>query len=456
MQIARLLASACVVLYLVIFTVLFLIGSSHGASPEQMIGLTLGEHADTVEYRMLAENMLSEHRFALSPQAPDEFARIPGYPAFIALILVIFNTMLVVPIIQIAFTAITLALIYLIGARYFPRPVALFAAVVYLIDPIVMFATFWPLSEPLFMLLFIASIYAIDTPSRKWWLPYVIAGILLGLSAYMRHAGMYFAPIIACLPIFLALNWRIGLRNAAVFLAAVLCIISPWMIRNYTLSGHVAFSSARDWLLFVNMSLFEGVRTNGDYQEIQKRYTTQLGTSDEHLLRQFTYKDQLHAIAMEKIMAHPFQYLVYYGLSSLKLFISSSIVIVTYHMHQAGILAGDHAQGPGAWGMLVQHRWHDALVQTFTHIPRLIERVFLAFMYVSAVCVTILALRRRGAQATWIIISFLLINAGAAMIGPVSDDTKYRIPIEPFIFMLGAYGVYSAWRKVRKYLDGGT
>src|SRR3989338_4284082 len=128
MEIARLLASACVVLYLVIFTIIFLIGSSHGASPERMIGLTLGEHADTVEYRMLAENMLGEHRFALSPQAPTEFARVPGYPAFIALILVIFHTMLVVPAIQIVLTAITVALIYLIGVRYFPRPVALFAA----------------------------------------------------------------------------------------------------------------------------------------------------------------------------------------------------------------------------------------------------------------------------------------------------------------------------------------
>ena len=158
MQLARLLAGACVVLYVVIFAVLFLIGSSNGASPEQMIGLTLGDHVDTVEYRMLAENMLAEGRYALSPAAPTEFARVPGYPAFLAVVLHIFRTILVVPIIQIIFTAATVALIYLIGVRYFPRPVAIFAAVVYMVDPVVIFATWWILSESLFILLFLASV----------------------------------------------------------------------------------------------------------------------------------------------------------------------------------------------------------------------------------------------------------------------------------------------------------
>ena len=456
MHIARLLAASCIALYVIVLAVVFFIGSSQGASPEKMMGLTLGSHADTVEYQMLAENMLNEHRFALSPEAPTEFARVPGYPVFIALILVIFHTMLVVPVIQIALTAGTVALIYLIGARYFPRPIALFAAALYMIDPIVMFATFWPLSESLFMLLFIGSIYAIDTPAKRTWLPFLVAGILLGLSAYARHAGLYLSPIIACIPAIRALSWHISLRNAAIFIVAALIVMSPWMIRNYSLSGHFAFSSFTNWELFVsNMSIFEQARTGIDYQEIMKMYSAPLGTSDEHLLRQFTYSDQLGAIWKEKIFAHPYQYALFHALTTLKLFVSSSIVIVTYHMHQAGILPGDHAQGPGTWGMLLQHRWSDALVQTFTHIPRLIERIFLALMYANAFYTAILALFKRRKESAWIVCIFVLINVYAAMVGTQSDDTKYRIVIEPFIFMLGAYGLYTLWPKIRSYLGFG-
>lgn len=450
MQIARLLASACVILYTIVFTIVFLIGTSNGASPERMIGLELGEHVDTVEYRMLAQTLLSEGRYALSPEAPAESARVPGYPAFLAVVLIVFQTILVVPIFQMIFTAITIALIFLIGVRYFPRPVALFAAIAYMLDPIVIFAAWWTLSESLFVLLFLASIYTITTPARRTWVPFVLSGVLLGLSAYVRPLGQYVAPIIACMALAHALSWRVGLRNVALFLLAAVVVMSPWFIRNYALSGHIAFSSIRDWQLFINMSLFEQFRTGVPYRETQILLSEPLGTTDEHLLRQFEYTDKLHDIAMPKYLAHPFQYLALYAITAEKLFISSSIVKVKYHMYQGGILAGEMPKGEGAWGMLVRHQWKDALIQTFTHIPRLVERSFLAVMYIGTILSAIMALRRRGAQATWIICTFVLIHLYALLVAPWTDDTRYRIPTEPFIFLLGGYAIYSLWPRVSR------
>ena len=455
-EIARLLAGACVVLYVVIFAVLFLIGSSRGATPEQMIGLTLGDHIDTVEYRMLAENLLHEGRYALSPDAPSEFARVPGYPAFLAFVLLIFRTILVVPVIQIFFTAFTVALIYLIGVRYFPRPVAIFAAAVYMIDPVVIFATWWILSESLFILLFLASVYVISVSAKRTWVPYAIAGVLLGLSAYVRPLGQYVAPIIACMALASALSWRIGIRNAAIFLAAAAVVMSPWFVRNYEQSGHIAFSSIRDWQLFINMSLFEQFRTGVNYEDTQKKLSEPLGTTDEHLLRQFEYTDQLRAIAMPKYLAHPFQYLGWYALTAEKLFVSSSIVRIQYHFRQSGILTSEQPRGEGTWGMLVRHEWRQAFVQTFTHLPRLGERIFLAVMYLSAVITTVVVVLRRSVfgkvRTIWIVCAFVLIHLYALLVSPWTDDTRYRMPIQPFIFLIGAYGIYMAWPTIRKYL----
>src|SRR3989344_4048166 len=460
MYVARLLASACIFLYLTIFTILFFIASSHGASPEKMIGLELPDYADTTEYRHLADSMINDRSFAISPSIGAEYARVPGYPAFFVIMELVFGTLLVVPFVQIAFTAATLALIYLIGARYFPRKVAIAAAVIYMIDPIVMYAAWIPISDSLFIRLFFGSLYAIGLPAgrqgtlyKRTWVPYIVAGVLFALSIYVRPVGLYLAPIIAGMAFALALPWKIALRNAAIFLFTAFLIMSPWMMRNYLQTRHFEFSSARAWQFYaMHMALFEQARTGVSYEKIREIYSEPFGTSDEKILRQFAYVQQLDAISKEKILEHPFLFAMFYLAKSAQLFVGSSIVNVTYHMHQFDILEGDRARGEGAWGMLLQHRWRDALVQTFTHIPRLVERIGWVLVYCSAIYAAFVSLRRRSAQTTWIICAFLLIHAYALMIGTLSDDTRYRMPIEPFLLLLGVYGAHTLWPRMRKFL----
>jgi 4-amino-4-deoxy-L-arabinose transferase-like glycosyltransferase len=449
-QIAALLSAFCIVLYSVIFAVLATVAASHGASPETMIGLNLGPHADTGEYINLAHTMVQDGRFALSSTSPTEFARVPGYPTFLIIVEAIFHTLLAVPAIQIVFTAATVALIYLIGVRYFSRSVALVAALLYLFDPIVIYAAWIPISESLFMLLFMGCIYASGLKIRKQWLAFVLAGVLFALSVYVRPIGFYLAPIVACLAFDLPINWKESLQNAGIFLVTAFLVMSPWMLRNYNEAGYFEFSSNRAWQMYAyNMALFEQARTGISYEEIQRINAEPFGTSDEHILRQFAYAEKLDAITKQKILAHPFEYAVFHLYKSAALFISSSIVNVTYHMHQFGILTGAPYHGEGAWGMIVQHRYKDAVVQTFTHIDTLLERIFLALMYLGAFAITIYALVRRKPHAIWMGVMFVLINAYAFMIGPGSDDTRYRMPIESFIFMLGTSAAFLLYRIIR-------
>ena len=452
MQIARILAGACVVLYLCIFSILFFVASGNGASFDTFVGLNLPAKADTQEYVGLAHTMLDAGRFSITPTASPEYARPPGYPAFLAMTLAIFGTLTVVPFIQFLLTACTVALIYLTGVRYFPRPVALSAAILYMIDPIVIYAAWIPITESLFMILLIGSVYTIGVQFRRTWLPFAAAGVLLGLAVYMRPIGLYVAPIIACMALAHATSWRTGLFNAAIFMIATFCIVSPWMTRNYLLAGHFSFDSVRDWQFYsVNMPLFEQVRTGIGYQTtLENNNERFFGTHDYFILRSFEYADREASITRSVLLAHPFQYLAFHLFKSAQFFVSSSIVNVTYHMYQLGILTGDHAQGEGAWGMLTQHRWRDAFVQTFTHIPRLIERMFLALAYASAVYATAAAICRKDSRMIWIICAFLLLNAFAILTGPGSDDTRYRMPSEPFVFLLASYGAYSLWPRIQK------
>src|SRR3989344_4827898 len=179
MHVARLIAYACVVLYLIDFGIVFFIAYLYGASPEKMIGLTQNDSSDITEYVQLANSML-QGQFALP--SGTEYLRTPGYPALLALVLLVAHTLLVVPLIQIAFTAATVALIYLLGVRYFSRPVAIVAATLYMIDPIAMYAAWTPQSESLFMLLFVGVVYVLGIRRGRAWVPFLVAGFLFALA----------------------------------------------------------------------------------------------------------------------------------------------------------------------------------------------------------------------------------------------------------------------------------
>ncbi|MBI2612513.1 glycosyltransferase family 39 protein [Candidatus Kaiserbacteria bacterium] len=456
MQVGKLLASFCVILYLIVFGVFFLLGSANGTSFETMIALGGPETSDVTEYVHLAENMLTVGRFEISSAFGPEYLRVPGYPAFLALMLAFFGTLTVVPFVQIIFTAGTVALIYLIGVRYFPRPIAIAAAVIYTIDPVIIYSTWVPISEPLFILSLLGSIYCVGTPARRAWVPYVLAGLLFGISVYMRPVGLYLAPLLALLAFANAVSWKTAARGALIFLVVTAATIVPWMMRNYSLSGHFAFSPSSAFnLYFANMPTFEQARTGVSYEQIRREYNEKyFGTQEEDILRSFKYAGEQLAIAREVILAHPFQYAAFHTAKSMQLFIGSSIVNTKYHLYRLGILPGERPHGEGAWGMILQGRLGDAFVQTFTNVPRLIERLLWLLLYLGMLYTTYRALRYRDSTSVWIVVAFLFIHAIAFMTGPSSDDTRYRMPLEPFLLLLGIYGIYLAtaqlWNRFRR------
>lgn len=452
-RVAMLLASFCVILYLLIFGVLIYLGTQNGTPFNKMFGLDGPETSDVTEYVHLAESMLTAGRFEISPEIGPEYLRVPGYPLFLALVLALFATLTVVPFLQIAFTAGTVALIYLIGVRYVPRGIAIAAAVIYALDPVVIYSTWVPISEPPFMFFLMASIYAIGTQSLRSWLPFVIAGALFGISVYMRPLGLYLAPLFATFAFSNELSWKKAAQGMLIFTLVAALTVIPWMARNYSLSGHFAFSSSSAFnLYFANMPIFEQARTGISYEQIQHENNEKyFGTQEEDILRSFKFADQQIAIAREVILAHPVQYALFHSAKSMQLFVGSSIVNFKYHMTKLGVLPGEQPHGEGAWGMLLQGRYGDAFVQTFTKIPRLIERLLWLSLYLGMLYTTYRALRYRSAATPWIICAFLLIHAIAFMTGPSSDTTRYRMPLEPFLLLLGLTGIYHVASRVRAH-----
>ena len=445
---ALILIGVCVVLYSIIFSVFFSIGSAKSATPERMIGIGLD---DVNDYVGLAHVMLETGRFALTPDSPPEFFRTPGYPAFLALVLIIFGTVLASPFFQVLFTALAVALVYLIGVRYFSRTVALIAAIVYMFDPLVMYPAWALISESLFMVLLLASVYTIGIETRGQWLPFVVAGILIGLAALVRPVAFYLIPLIACMALAHSVSWRTTLRGAGIFLATAGLVMSPWMLRNYTLSGHFEVSTTGIFNLFYyDIPLFEQTRTGTEYREIQKDLGQRAGTTSERALQSFAYSDRETAVVLEELRKHPIQYVLFHIVRSEMLFIGSSINSVSYHLYQHGIM-GQNPAPIGAWGMILEGRWNDALIQTFSSTPKLLERLFWVFAYFGVFYTVITSIWRRSSNMLWIIAAFILIHAIAVLAGPLSDDTRYRIPAEPFILLLAINALFDLSGRIRSW-----
>lgn len=446
-RVALALAIACTALYVVVLFALYAIGSANGASLERMLGLQL---TDISEYTGLARTMLDEGRFALAPDSPPEFFRTPGYPAFLALLFFFGTPPVVVPFMHILFTATAAALIYLIGIRHFPRPIAILAAVLYMLDPLVTYSTMTLISEPLFMLLFLTSIYLVGLETRRPWISYAIGGAVLGIAILVRPVGLYIAPIIALMASARADTWHVAARWTGVFLVTTALVITPWMARNYAHSGSFSLSSISTFnVYYYNIPIFEQFRTGAPYREVRASLNARIGESDEHALRSFSYASAEMKIVREMLLAHPFEYAFFHLLKSGMLIIGSSMNAAAYHMYIHGIVP-DNPPPIGAFGMILEGRWSDAIAHTLDNVPKLLERLFWLLAYIGALFTVFLWLRERRRGAVWILGAFLLINAFAILAGPVSDDTRYRIPADPFLFLLGGAAAIELWTKIKK------
>lgn len=446
-QIALSLAAICSVAYALLFLWMYHSGLSNGATLTQM---QMANGGDSIDYINLAHTMLSAHRFALTSTSSPEFFRTPGYPAFLAILFFFWNSTAVVAIAQLFLTAYAVALIYLIGVRYFSRGIAVSAAVLYMLDPTVAIHTWFVLTESLFMALFLSAFYAMELRAARKLLPFAAAGVLFGLAALVRPVGMYVAPIAAFMG---AARFWPQKRSAAISFFTVLVflalIVLPWFIRNDDLSGHFDISSIDTFNLFYfDVPDFESQLTGQPVADIQAQLAAQIGQSDTLLSRSFAYEAPENAIVRQAILAHPVKFAEFYIAKSAQFFFNTSIGTFVLQLHELGIVKGTLAPDQDIARMVLSGDIRGALSALSSSVPILLERIFWLLALLLAAWETLVAIWQRKARAAWIAGALVLILAFAILTGPVATP-RYRIPVEPFLFLLACAGIADIARRIR-------
>ncbi|HVG22197.1 MAG TPA: glycosyltransferase family 39 protein [Blastocatellia bacterium] len=209
------------------------------------------------------ERILQDGRLLYPLEYPDPGdARMilhpPGYPIMLAAVFkasgdydsLLRSTQLV----QIACDCLATALVFLIAAELLPFAVSVMAGLLVAISPHLSFYSLWLTPDSLAALPVLAAVYFIIKATERPRIGAAIAaGVMIGLSCWLRSNALLLAPFLA---VVIAAASKSGerWRHAAAMAAAAVIVISPITIRNW-----VVFHRFIPLSLGAGITLIEGI-----------------------------------------------------------------------------------------------------------------------------------------------------------------------------------------------------
>lgn len=196
-------------------------------------------YADGYDY--LAHNLAAGDGYRFYPDTARTTMREPGYPLLLAGLLVAFgNSFAAVKVANMCLALATAWLMTRIACRVSSSPILIFAPpLLFLFHPATMVAESRGGVELLFtflLVLFTVALYwAME--GNRWWI-YGLSGSVLGLVVLVKSTPILF-PLF--LLVYLIIVERKGtlatFGRLAFMLVAMLVVLSPWIARNYSLTG---------------------------------------------------------------------------------------------------------------------------------------------------------------------------------------------------------------------------
>lgn len=226
-----------VILVAILVRVVFVVGVDRGIIKFEL-------NPDTRDYLSLAHNLATGVGYARSVDDTQPFSRPvqfsayrpPLYPAFLAIAFQFSGGTLFLRMLQIGLQALSLYFLLQLGLILLGEWPALIAGVLFaLYPPLIQYSADLG-TESLFLLLLIAALLVFygankeRSDARCFCL-----GLLVGLTALCRPAGLMLAPALALSIWFTTQDWKHVARKVVVLGMAVAMVILPWGYRNYRL-----------------------------------------------------------------------------------------------------------------------------------------------------------------------------------------------------------------------------
>jgi hypothetical protein len=321
-------------------------------------------------------------------------------------------------------------------------------SILYLINPSTMLSASILLTENLFVFFFIASLYTLlFSPLQNLYARWALTGLLLALTAYVRPVAL-FLPIVIVVPyLFL---YRNTVKTMLRTYAAAVCILffvfaatlTPWFVRNHSVSGVWGFSSISAYALFdANTPYFLAATHGISVSEAKEKLRIRAGLpTDQKNPLDIRYAKVMQTVALEVISAEPFSYARYH-LSSVISFLVSSDAHDYWRVYHDMMPDFNPAPEPSLTQALNPFSLPLLIVVIENHGWFLIENLLWAAI-IALACIGVWRSHdRKLAGIVLIIVCYFAIATG-----PISH-ARYRVPVEPLLYLSALSTVSFFWQR---------
>ena len=395
---------------------------------------------DSASYERLGNGLLAGTAYRSTSVDEAELFRPPGYPAFIALAYGLLGRNAgSLALLQLGLGGLIIFLIYDLGLRLHSPTAGLVAAGLYALDP---FSALWSLailSETLFTVLVVVSLYGLirwQLERRAAWL--VLAGLAGGVSALVRPIGVLLLPLWALITFLM--DWRrwrpekstslkASVRSTLIFGVAFLLVVMPWSVRNKIIWDVLGVSSVSTRNLERYLAPAVIVERDGvSLEEARSNLTPPTGLSNPS--RAAWYAEVIWSNPLHYARAHLKGMLrTIAGIEYIRWF-----EFLEQPAERAGLLlaleAGDRI------GILERFAAKIAN-QPIVAVAVLISLGYQILLYIAA----LLGFRRLNRRRPWTVA--LLAATGAILIlvpGVVGED-RFRVPVQPILALMAGVAV---------------
>jgi 4-amino-4-deoxy-L-arabinose transferase-like glycosyltransferase len=394
--------------------------------------------ADAANYVAYAYNLRHFGVFSHSPTwqydattgrpAPDKLT-LPGYPAFLSLWLEGKPDMAFVQRVvtmQMLLGVATCALVLLLALRVLPFGWALGVAALTAISPHLATINTYLLTESLFTLLFVASLYALvfAVGSTSRW-PYVAAGLVIGLASLVRPQ-LQLLPFVLVAVCVAKQSLRPRLPKVLLGFLCFLALLAPWQLRNTGVER-----AAGEPNLLVT-TIYHGSFPSMMYRDDPNSYGIPYRFDPDSTANSRDLGAVFHHIG-EEFREQPVRMLRWYLLGKPEFFLSWNIIAGAGDIFIYPVLASPYLQSPVFAGIRALSYW--------LHWP--VTLLALTAMLVAAWRPALLSADGERRQAMRLLAIVFAVIIVMHLVG--APYPRYGIPFRPLVYLLGIAMLHGLW-----------
>jgi len=193
---------------------------------------------DEEDYYTISSNIIEKGKFSRYGEV-NNACRPPGYPFFLAAIMMFSKKVIVIKLIQLILYYLSAFLVYKI--TYIIRrdkKISLLSVFLFLIYPSVLYITNTLYPQVVYMILFLLLLYILLLKSERIYM-YILLGIINALLVFVIPIHILFLPFI----LFFILKeiQKSKILKSGIFIVVTIAVLFPWTWRNYNIFDRFVF-----------------------------------------------------------------------------------------------------------------------------------------------------------------------------------------------------------------------